>query len=137
MKDKKVLRIRSPKGQFRLEYSAETTVEELRRQIDSLLKTNNTKIYYDQGFERELLFKNGLVSALQLLNGQIFYSSDTQPNTPAKTVIKRNYIKQDPLDDLLLKEKGLIKRGRNAMYCRHADNAMCEYCLPLEPYDQG
>ncbi|CDS13979.1 hypothetical protein LRAMOSA06151 [Lichtheimia ramosa] len=46
-------------------------------------------------------------------------------------------IKQEPVDDLLEKERGLIKRPKDTKFCRHGDNAMCDYCMPLEPYDAG
>ncbi|KAF7725616.1 nuclear protein localization protein 4 [Apophysomyces ossiformis] len=46
-------------------------------------------------------------------------------------------IKQHQVDDFLEKERGLIKRPKDSKFCRHGDNAMCDYCMPLEPYDQG
>ncbi|KAG0174507.1 nuclear protein localization protein 4 [Apophysomyces sp. BC1034] len=45
-------------------------------------------------------------------------------------------IKQDKVDDFLEKQRGLIKRAKDPKFCRHGDNAMCDYCMPLEPYDQ-
>ena len=44
-------------------------------------------------------------------------------------------VKQDAVDDLLEKQSGVIKRGRDARFCTHGASGMCEYCLPLQPYD--
>eukprot|EP00842_Homolaphlyctis_polyrhiza_P004503 jgi/Hompol1/5053/HPOL_001877-RA len=44
-------------------------------------------------------------------------------------------VKQDPVDDYLEKQVGTIKRGRDPNFCRHGSSGMCEYCLPLQPYD--
>ncbi|KAI8850260.1 NPL4 family-domain-containing protein [Chytridium lagenaria] len=41
----------------------------------------------------------------------------------------------DSLDAIMEKQKGLIKRSKNPQFCRHGDSGMCDYCMPLEPYD--
>lgn len=45
-------------------------------------------------------------------------------------------VKEHPIDELLSKENGLIKRTKDVNFCRHGANGMCDYCMPLEPYDQ-
>ncbi|KAG1445686.1 hypothetical protein G6F56_009827 [Rhizopus delemar] len=50
-------------------------------------------------------------------------------------VIPRDTVKQDAVDEFLEKQRGLIDRKKDPKFCRHGDNAMCDYCMPLEPYD--
>ncbi|KAI8821886.1 NPL4 family-domain-containing protein, partial [Fimicolochytrium jonesii] len=47
----------------------------------------------------------------------------------------RPVVKQDAIDDGLEKQPGTIKRGRDARFCKHGASGMCEYCMPLQPWD--
>lgn len=73
------------------------------------------------------------ISTLGLTNGQLLYTAhkEIKPEAP-----KPKYIKHQPIDEYLLKQKGTIKRPRNPQFCKHGDQGMCEYCLPLQPYDK-
>ncbi|KAI8898895.1 NPL4 family-domain-containing protein [Globomyces pollinis-pini] len=71
-----------------------------------------------------------------LKNGDMVYTNTVeQKPVEAKSSIVRAAIKVHPIDDVLLKDPGTIKRSRNPQFCKHGDVGMCEYCLPLQPYD--
>jgi nuclear protein localization family protein 4 len=44
-------------------------------------------------------------------------------------------VKEHSVDELLRNQDGMIPRGRDSRFCKHGANAMCDYCMPLEPYD--
>ena len=44
-------------------------------------------------------------------------------------------VTEAPVDSYWRAQTGKIPRGRDARFCKHGANGMCDYCMPLEPYD--
>ena len=47
------------------------------------------------------------------------------------------HVQEDQVDRYWRAHDGKIPRGRDSHFCKHGANAMCDNCMPLEPYDSG
>lgn len=160
-----ILRFRSKDGMFRINADAGSdflvTVEELVNKIN--IKNPQSIHISDKPNDagrsvNEFIGKS--VESLGLKNGDMLFltyeSSDITdvPSSTSTSLTANNSsiaidssgikgailsgpkaVKQHPVDDLLDKEDGLIKRPKSTV-CRHGDKGMCEYCSPLPPWDK-
>jgi len=106
--------------------------------------THGTQIFLDYKEQSSVSTENGHTQAANRLNGRdVAPEEDTSsvaiPSTAAPALIKNPWdtVKQSALDDRLDKLDGKIKRRKDEKMCRHGPKGMCDYCMPLEPYDKS
>lgn len=127
--------MRSPEGQCRIECESSTLASALKQQISTLLKLNPAHAFDLALDPTGASIGEKSIQQLGLKHGDLIYVvmerriKDTPPPVA--------FIKQHPVDDFLEKQDGSIRRERDPTYCKHSTHAMCEYCLPLQPYDKS
>ncbi|KAH9244768.1 hypothetical protein BASA81_017804 [Batrachochytrium salamandrivorans] len=153
-KSSMLLRIRSPDGQARLTLDPTDTMLTLQSQIAGALKLDSARTFdlsFDPKGESRVVAKpDQSLGLLGLKHGDLLFvlyhtknpgtsgetgatSNTSQPQNPkGKSAL---LVKQDPVDEFLQKQPGTIKRERDPRFCKHGGVGMCEYCLPLQPYD--
>ncbi|KAJ3034019.1 nuclear protein localization protein 4, partial [Rhizophlyctis rosea] len=137
-----LIRVRTPEKQLRVNVEGSDSIYSLIEKIASDLKASPHAVvlaWDPQG--RQPLQTQTTVGGAGLKNGDQIYGDalkdETAPEPPASntSTVSHFLVKQDPLDDELVKQKGTIKRGRHPQFCKHGDTGMCDYCMPLPPYD--
>ncbi|KAJ3006108.1 nuclear protein localization protein 4, partial [Thoreauomyces humboldtii] len=135
--------LRSAEGQARVEIDASEDITALRNKIAKTLNLQEETLVIsadDQGTRIIQVPPGAPVGDLGLRHGDILYiafkraevrEGDLQ-KSPAHLAAS---VKQDAIDDLLEKQDGTIKRGRDPTFCKHGASGMCEYCIPLQPWD--
>ncbi|RKF65296.1 Nuclear protein localization protein 4 [Golovinomyces cichoracearum] len=100
----------------------------------------NYKKIEDLSNQTSLKIDYKLAPSTNRLNGRPFLT-DHKPdeNMTAPLIGSIKYSKgstaQSALDDRLDKQDGKILRTRDKKMCRHGDKGMCDYCMPLEPFN--
>ncbi|KAI9268771.1 NPL4 family-domain-containing protein [Sporodiniella umbellata] len=143
-----LLRVRSKEGMHRVQVEDNETFLNLANKISEILKIADASTIA-MGRDPNPATAASLsqladktLSSANLKHGDIIYVSykegsgeqNTSQDKPESVISKEN-VKQEPVDDFLEKQRGLIERKKDANFCRHGSNAMCDYCMPLEPYN--
>ncbi|KAI0344127.1 polyubiquitin-tagged protein recognition complex, Npl4 component [Trametopsis cervina] len=157
-----LVRIRSKDGNFRFPLEPNADISEL---VAKILETTtdadaDTIAISNQPRGNETLvstLRNRTLQSLGIKHGDLLfvsYQSRASPSTstpavappasttngtaaPATHAPKRPWesVQEDPVDTYWRSQDGKIPRGRDSNFCKHGFNAMCDYCMPLEPYD--
>ncbi|KAJ1810923.1 nuclear protein localization protein 4 [Coemansia sp. RSA 2598] len=145
-----IIRVRAPDGMFRVEVGLTDTLATLLQKLAPLMKAptaDSIKLTRDVGGSHLMAEFESSIASLGLKHGDMLFASiaaSARPSVePDAKFAERSkssvpmFIRQEAVDNQLEKDDGLIRRKRDAGMCKHGANAMCEYCLPIEPYDPG
>ncbi|KDR84851.1 hypothetical protein GALMADRAFT_233283 [Galerina marginata CBS 339.88] len=156
-----LIRIRSKDGNFRYDFSPEDDISKL---LAKIVETSTdpdissvTISNQPRGNEVKISsLKGQTLKTLGLSHGDLVFvsyqskpesstataaepstSAVTSNTTVTKDVAKRPWetVQEDPVDVYWRSHSGKIPRERDSRFCKHAINGMCDYCMPLEPYD--
>ncbi|TFK57582.1 polyubiquitin-tagged protein recognition complex Npl4 component [Heliocybe sulcata] len=153
-----LIRIRSKDGNFRFEFAPTADISEL---VEKILTTTTdadpasiTISNQPRGNETDVsTLKGRSLQNLGLKHGDLIFvgyqsrpaASTSAPAEPTAATSSQapagganrpwETVQEDAVDRYWRSKDGMIPRGRDSRFCRHGPNAMCDYCMPLEPYD--
>ncbi|QIW96145.1 hypothetical protein AMS68_001663 [Peltaster fructicola] len=112
--------------------------------IGRLGLTHGTQVFLE--YNEEAAVANGHSVAANRLNGKAVSEAEDKSSisipglsSGAPALIKNPWetVKQSPLDDRLDQQDGKIIRKKDEKMCRHGPKGMCDYCMPVEPYNKA
>lgn len=62
-------------------------------------------------------------------------ASQPTPTVPQPAHRHWETVQEHPVDTYWRSRDGKIPKDRDSRFCKHGPNGMCDYCMPLEPYD--
>ncbi|KDQ54810.1 hypothetical protein JAAARDRAFT_160013 [Jaapia argillacea MUCL 33604] len=158
-----LIRIRSKDGNFRFELQPTADISELAAKIletasdpdpssltisnqprgneikVSTLKGRNLKnLGFNHGDLLFVAYESRPVAGSSVPQGTTAASNGTPHQVPSGLdTAKRPWesVEEDAVDRYWRSQTGMIPRGRDSHFCKHGSNAMCDHCMPLEPYD--
>ncbi|KAL2859937.1 nuclear protein localization protein 4 [Aspergillus lucknowensis] len=112
--------------------------------FDQVGLRHGDKLYLGYKLKQDLqdVASNGLAadSSARRLNGAPVSQAATSAShsVPSHHTTAKNpweAVRQTALDNRLERKDGKIHRSRDMKMCKHSAKGMCDYCMPLEPYD--
>ncbi|KAF8506893.1 polyubiquitin-tagged protein recognition complex Npl4 component [Russula emetica] len=150
-----LVRIRSRDGNFRFEVEPTADLSEL---VTKILETTENADHTTLSISNQPRGNETLASTLAgrslkslgIGHGELIFVSykqrPTQDHSPEKTFPSASSTsstsrpwekaREEAIDQYWRTKDGKIARHRDPNFCKHGANAMCDYCMPLEPYDR-
>ncbi|KAF9270550.1 polyubiquitin-tagged protein recognition complex, Npl4 component [Marasmius fiardii PR-910] len=152
-----IVRVRSKDGNFRFDLPPSVDVSELLTKIlettvnadlQSLTISNKPR-----GGEVPIMsLKGKSLKEIGINHGDLFFvqyqtkaegtaaapePSSSKVQAPVGDGAHRKWelVQEDPVDAYWRSKDGKIPRQRDTQFCKHGPKGMCDYCMPLEPYD--
>lgn len=103
--------------------------------------THGTQVFLD--YKEDGPATNGHSTSASRLNGKEVSKEEDVSSIPIPTGASAHLIKnpwetvrQSALDNKLDQQDGKIHRKKDEKMCRHGSKGMCDYCMPIEPYNK-
>ncbi|KAH9945623.1 polyubiquitin-tagged protein recognition complex Npl4 component [Amylocystis lapponica] len=141
-----LVRVRSKDGNFRFELPPTADISELAAKIiDTAPEADPATLAISnrpRGNETLVsALKGRNLQALGIKHGELVFVSykpraDAASDTgTCQCRASWESVQEDTVDVHWRSQDGMIPRERDSRFCKHGANAMCDYCMPLEPYD--
>ncbi|KAF8905447.1 NPL4 family-domain-containing protein [Gymnopilus junonius] len=126
-----LVRLRSKDGNFRYEFNPDDDISKL---LEKILETAQDPDLSSITISNQ---PRGNEVKISSLKGQTLKRLGLNHGDLVFDVAKRPWeaVQEDPVDVYWRSHSGKIPRQRDSRFCKHALNGMCDYCMPLEPYD--